>query len=164
MNILEQYRQYRQRQTVQGLFPIAEALGLLCYPEPETKKIGDVRFGQINLRLDRELHFPEKTLSAEIYEVFSEIGLLNQLRHLGFQEIHLELFVETLSRSWIQNLSINDSISKGCEILEIDQYILYTCQLGGTASPIDSIENAFDQAIAQMTAECFDRFDEQEAA
>lgn len=163
MNILQQYRQYRQRPTVQGLYPIAESLGLLCYPEPQTGTIGDVRFGAINLKLDRELGYPEKTLKAELYGEFSDIGVLTQLRHLSFQEIHIELFLETLSRSWFQNLSINDSILKGCETLEIDQFTLYTCQPGGTASPIDSIGNAFAQAITRMIAECFDRFDEQEA-
>lgn len=157
-SILQQYRCYRQRPTVQGLYPIAETLGLLCYPEPQTGTIGDVRFGAINLGLDRELGYPEKTLKDELHWNFSHLGIIAKLRYLDFQEIHVELLFETMARSWLQNLSISDAISRGCETLKIDQSILHTCR-PEVFDADESIENVFKSAIERMVNKCFSQLD-----
>lgn len=154
-SILEQYRHYRQYPTAQSLYPIAEAFGLLAYPEPQTGTIGDVRFGQINLNLDAALNHPDRTLKAALYREFTDIGVLREMRFWELQEIEIELFLETIVREWMRNSPTMDAINAGCAVIDIDSYSLYTCQSGGVDSQEDSIGEAFNRALQQMEIECF---------
>lgn len=81
MTILEQYRQYRQRPTAQGLFDLAERLGLLAYPEPQTGTIHPVRQGQIARRIESTLGNPEQILANAIYLKLYEYGIITTAYH-----------------------------------------------------------------------------------
>lgn len=157
-SILSQYRQYRQRPTPQGLFPIAKALGLLCSPEPQTGKIGDIRFGQINLRLDRQLNCPDKKLTTLIYREFSDLEILMELRNFGCNENEIQLFIETIAKKWMENSSIQEALQAGCDAIDTDTYTLYLAQPGGMRAleaGNDLIEDAFKRALQKMELECF---------
>lgn len=80
-SILTQYRQYRQRPTAQGLYSLAERLGLLAYPEPQTGTINAVRQGQVVRRIESNLGNPEQVLTCAIYTKLYEYGIITQAYH-----------------------------------------------------------------------------------
>lgn len=166
MTILTQYRQYRQRPTAQGLYPLAERLGLLAYPEPQTGTINAVRFGQVNLLLNCQLNYPDKTLTASLYREFSEIQVLEELRGFGLNESEILLLIEVSARNWLDNCSIEEALQEGLDAVDLDTYTLYCAQPGGIRAldtGEDLIESAFNRALQKMECDCFAQWVEEAA-
>lgn len=142
MNILSQYRQWRQSNDPNELFQLADRLDLLSGLERHTGTIHPCRQGQVAQQVESHLGNPEKYLTNEIYLQLYATGVQSGCYSHGISDDTLTAYCQLRSKGyWTNYLSPEE--------LEVMR-------------PIDDLEAIYAYPVSGAVKEAIERYIEGE--